>query len=57
MKNFNIIWVLLKIRFLGGGSFAKKQYIGGELPKKEWGVWTASRFKGGGLGKEEGWCF
>ena len=38
IKNFNIMWVLLKIRFLGGeggGVLQKDNIQGGELPKKE----------------------
>ena len=34
MKNFNISGVHWKIRLLGGEGVTKKQYRGGELPKK-----------------------
>ena len=53
-EKFYIIGVYWKIRFLGG--VTKKQYIGGEFPKK--GAWAVCRFKGGGgLAEKGGWGF
>ena len=37
------------------GRFVRKINIEGGLLKK--GAWTVCRFKGGELGKNEGWCF
>ena len=50
MKNFNIMGVHRKIRFLGGG-FTKNRYIGRNCLKR--GSLDSFRFKGG-LGKKEG---
>ena len=36
-----------------GGVMKNQYYRGGEFPKKRV-AWTVCRFKGGGLGKEEG---
>ena len=49
MKNFNIMGVPWKIRFLKGGSWKAS------MPKKV-GAWTVCRFKRW-LGKKRGWCF
>ena len=57
MKNFNIMGVHWKTRFLGC-EFTKNQYIGGIAWKGR--SWTVYRFKGGAGGfweKREGWCF
>ena len=59
MKNFNIMAVHGKIRFLGGGGegFREEPIYREELPKKgEGGAWTVYRFKGG-LGEKEGMVF
>ena len=54
MKNFDILGVYWKIRFLrGGGGLTKNQYRRGNFLKKGGGAWTVCRFKGG-LDKKEG---
>ena len=51
MKNFNIVGVHLKIRFLGS---VHEKPIQGELPKIGEGAWAVCRFKRGrGVGKKE----
>ena len=51
IKNFNIMKVHWKIRFLGGG-FTKNQYIAGIAWKR--GAWTVCKVKEGGLAKKRG---
>ena len=58
MKNLNIIRVHWKTRFLGGGVFTKKQYIGGKrLKKRGVGLGQFADLRGGGLDEKEGVVF
>ena len=60
IKNFNIMWVLLKIRFLGGeGGVLQKDNIqgGGNCLKRSREFGKLSDLRGEVLAKKRRWCF